>query len=159
MLRTLRWFPDTTMMQMRRDAEHLMGRLFGMDGLEGLPMRGMWTPAIDGFREDGHYVIRMALPGVDPTDLEVSIADNVLRIKGERKMRDEVKREDYFAQELGYGRFERAFALPADFDGDKANAKWTDGILEVRVPMPRAAAPKKLRIEMGRGAPRAVKAA
>lgn len=159
MLRTFARFPDSVRMDMRRDASDLFGRLFGVNESDGLRMRDEWTPAIEGFREDGHYVIRMALPGVDPKDLEVSITDNALHIKGERRMRDEVKREDYFAQELAYGRFERVVALPTDTEGDKAKAKWTDGILEVRVPMPLAAAPKKLNIEMGRGASRALKAA
>lgn len=162
MMRMARWFPDSRLLELRRETNDMFNRMFGpANGSDRLVMPGTWTPETEGFRENGHYVIRVALPGVDPKDIDVSITDKALWIKGERKMRDEVERDDYFVQEFDYGTFERVFALPADGEGvkDKTRAKWNDGVLEVRVPMTQAAAPKKLSVEVGRGSPRAARAA
>ena len=161
MLRTLRRLPDARLPAWPRDADHLISRTFGRVRVkrnEQPAAPRVWAPEAEGFREDGHYVIRVALAGVEPKDVDVSITDNALWIKGERKMRDEVRSDDYFVQELAYGKFERVFALPADGEGVKGatRAKWRDGILEVRVPVTQATAATKPGIEMGRGSLRAV---
>lgn len=158
MLRTTRWFPAAPML----DLDQVFGRLSRLmlrpnDGRG--PGAVQWTPEMDGSLENGHYVMRLALPGVEAKDVDVTILDGLLTVKGERKMREDVKRDDYFAQEIVYGAFERSFELPAGVDESKINAKWSDGILEIKVPAPKAVAPKKVKILEGDGAPRAAKAA
>jgi HSP20 family protein len=107
-----------------------------------------WTPAVEGSEDDRHYRIRIALPGVEPKDVEVTLADNQLTIKGQRKREAETKQESYFARELSYGAFERSFTLPEGVDATKISARFSNGMLEVTVPKPVAEAPRKVEIEV-----------
>jgi HSP20 family protein len=163
MIHMTRWTPFAPAFQLRRDIDDLFGRFFGqMSGGESAQASAdwpTWTPAVEGREEDGQWVIRVALPGVDPKDVEIALAQNQLTIKGHRKSTGESKHENYFARELTYGSFERAFTLPEGVDPGKVNARYTNGILEVRVPKPVAEAPRKVAIEVQGGEERPVKAA
>ena len=96
--------------------------------------------------ENGTYVIQLALPGVDPKDVEVSWMDNVLTVKGERKADQDTTGKDYFVREVAYGAFQRSFELPEGVDAAEVKAKHANGMLEVRVPAPRAAKPRMIEV-------------
>ena len=96
-----------------------------------------WLPAAEGRIDDGSYVIQLAMPGVDPKDVQVSWMDNVLTVKGERKADHDPTGKDYFVRELAYGAFERSFELPEGVDVAHVEAKHANGMLEVRIPAPR----------------------
>ena len=106
-----------------------------------------WLPAAEGRLEDGTYIIQLALPGVDPKAVGVSVMDNVLSIKGERKADHDATGKDYFVREVAYGTFQRDFALPEGVDAEHVEAKYTTGMLEVRVPSPRAATPRMIEVK------------
>jgi HSP20 family protein len=106
-----------------------------------------WLPAAEGWIDDGAYVIQLAMPGVDPKDVEVSWIDNVLTVKGERKADHDTTGKDYFVRELAYGAFQRRFELPEGVDVAQVEAKYANGMLEVRVPAPRAATPKMIEVK------------
>ena len=161
MIHMTRLAPFTPAFQLRRDIDDLFGRFFGQMSGEGQQSGGewpSWTPAVEGHEEDGHWVIRVALPGVDPKDVEIAMAQNQLTIKGQRKPMNGGKQDSYFARELTYGAFERNFTLPEGVDSAKINARYANGILEVRVPKPVAEVPRRVAIEV-EGEPKSVKAA
>jgi HSP20 family protein len=106
-----------------------------------------WLPATEGRIEDGAYVIQFALPGVDPKEVKVSLMDNLLTVKGERKADHDTAGKDYFVREVVYGAFERSVALPEGVDADQVEAKYANGMLEVRVPRPRAATPRTIEVK------------
>jgi HSP20 family protein len=106
-----------------------------------------WLPATEGRIEDGTYVIQFALPGVDPKEVNVSLMDNRLTVKGERKADHDVTGKDYFVREVVYGTFERSVALPEGVDASHVEAKYANGMLEVRVPTPRAATPRMIEVK------------
>lgn len=106
-----------------------------------------WLPAAEGRIEDGSYVIQLALPGVDPKDVSLSLMDNVLTVKGERKADHDTAGKEYFVREVAYGTFQRDFALPEGIDATKVEAKYAQGMLEVRVPRPAAATPRTIEIK------------
>jgi len=106
-----------------------------------------WLPATEGRIEDGSYVIQFALPGVDPKEVKVSLMDNVLTVKGERKADHDTTGKDYFVREVVYGSFQRSVALPKGVDADQVEAKYANGMLEVRVPTPRAATPRTIEVK------------
>ena len=95
-----------------------------------------WLPAAEGRIDDGTYVIQLAMPGVDPKDVQVSWMDNVLTVKGERKVDHDPTGKDYFLRELAYGAFQRSFELPEGVDVAHVEAKHANGMLEVRIPAP-----------------------
>ena len=97
--------------------------------------------------EDGTYVIQLALPGVDPKDVKVTLMDNVLTVKGESKADHDTTGKDYFVREVVYGAFQRSFGLPDGVDAAAVEAKYTNGVLEVRVPAPRAATPMMIEVK------------
>ena len=97
---------------------------------------GMWNPAVDLYEKDDHFVIKAELPGVDKNDIKVDLKDRVLTLSGERTYDNEIKEENYYRKERSYGKFQRAFRLPADVDSDKIKAEFKDGVLQVEVPKP-----------------------
>ena len=160
MIHVTRWSPVAPAFQLRRDIDDLFGRFFGQMAGDGGSTSEWptWTPAVEGSEGEGHWLIRVALPGVDPKDVEVALAEHQLTIKGQRRSA-ETKKDSYFARELNYGSFERSFTLPEGVDPGKVTARYTNGMLEVQVPKPVAEAPRKVAIEIEDGTPKSIKAA
>ncbi|MFQ5681692.1 MAG: Hsp20/alpha crystallin family protein [Candidatus Binatia bacterium] len=100
------------------------------------PLGAEWLPAVETFSKDGKQILRLDLPGVEPKDVEVAMVDDTLIIKGERKSSDEVKEKDYHYRETSYGRFERRLALPNGVDGNKVQAAYKNGVLEISIRLP-----------------------
>ncbi len=90
--------------------------------------------AVDVYQNDDNVVLKAPIAGVRPEDLEISITDEVVNIKGERKEESEVKRENYLCQECYWGGFSRAYVLPVPVIGDKAQASLKNGILTITIP-------------------------
>ncbi len=141
----LRWSP-TRQFHFHYDVDDLAERLFG-GATDEAAQRPSWLPAAEGRLEDGTYVIQLALPGVDPKEVEVSLMDNVLTVKGERKADPDSAGKDYFVREVAYGAFERSVTLPEGVDAAQVEAKYANGMLEVRVPAPRPAAPRMIEVK------------
>jgi HSP20 family protein len=101
--------------------------------LEGL--RRPFAPISDVFAREGDLVVRVELPGVDPTkDVSITIEDDVLVVKGERSSEEEVKEKDYYRMESSFGAFERRLPIPENVDEDEIVASYADGVLEVVIP-------------------------
>ena len=93
-----------------------------------------FTPAVNTREDEKAYYIEVDLPGVKKEDIDVTTEDNVLTISGERKVREEVKEEEYYKVESRYGKFSRSFTLPEDADVEKIEAHAQNGVLEVVIP-------------------------
>ena len=91
-------------------------------------------PVADIFETKDDYVLKLEVPGLTKDDITVEIDNNILAVKGERKVEEEIKEENYHRLERHSGSFSRAFSLPGEVDGSKVNAKMKDGILELTVP-------------------------
>ena len=142
----LRWSP-TRQFHVHADVDDLFPRFFHGAPDEAAQPAASWVPAAEGRLEEGTYVIQLALPGVDPKDVTVSLMDNVLTVKGERKADDDTAGKDYFVREVAYGTFQRRFALPEGVDAAQVEATSANGMLEVRVPAPRAATPRTIEVK------------
>ena len=90
--------------------------------------------AIDVFQTDDDIIIKTPVAGVRPEDLEISITDESVTIKGERKEQEEVKRENYLSQECYWGAFSRSYILPIPVTSEKAEATLKNGILTIKIP-------------------------
>ncbi len=97
------------------------------------------TPAVDVVDRDKEVVVRAQLPGFKKSDLDVSVADRMLTIKGERREEQKEEKDNYFHQEIRTGSFSRSVLLPADVDAAKAEATFKDGVLELTLPKRRIA--------------------
>jgi HSP20 family protein len=109
---------------------------------------GAWTPVVDIFEQEGNIVLKAELPGVDPKDVDVRVENNVLTLRGERKLDAEVKKESYHRVERSYGGFARSFTLPTGVDTEKIKAEYKDGVLRVTLPKREEAKPKQISISV-----------
>jgi HSP20 family protein len=165
MFELTRWSPFGSVFQMHRELDDLIGRLVGQEGRptayrhEAGPVD--WWPAIESYTKDGQIHVRVALPGVDPKDVEVSVLEDHLTIRGERKATTEDMTDGRYVREFAYGSFERTLALPDGIDPAKVQAKFSNGMLDLAMPTPVAVAPRKVAIQIEGAADqaKAVKAA
>lgn len=102
---------------------------------------------VDEFQEDDTLVIRAELAGIDPEkDVEVTVAEGMLRIHAERRQEEKTEREGYLRQELRQGTFSRSLPLPKGVTEADITASYKQGILEIRVPMPKVTEPETTKV-------------
>lgn len=90
--------------------------------------------AIDVFQTEDNIIIKAPIAGVSPEDLEISVSDEVVTVKGERRESQEIVRENYFTQECYWGTFSRSYVLPVAVDAEKATAALKNGVLTITIP-------------------------
>ncbi len=135
------WNPFVEVERIRREFDRLLEELMPREEAERA-----FAPVVDVYETDQDLVVKAELPGVKKENLEVSIRDNALYIKGEKKEEKEEKTETYHRVERVYGRFERTIPLPTDVKLESAKAEFKDGVLEIRIPKAEGAKEKKIEI-------------
>jgi HSP20 family protein len=111
-----------------------------------------WSPSVDVFEKGDYVEIKVELPGVKQEDVDVSISNDMLMIKGERRMEAGIKNEDYSRNEISYGNFYRSIALPANVDTKNIEATYEDGILRIKLQRAAGAKPRKINVEFKKSA-------
>ena len=107
---------------------------------------------VEEYVEDGTYVIRAELPGIDPdTDVDITVADGILHLAASREERSEEDRPEGYRTEFHYGSLKRSMRLPEGATADDITATYGDGILEVRVPAPKEVDKPAAKIPVTRG--------
>lgn len=104
------------------------------------------TPAIDLSETDGEVVVKASLPGVKPEDVEISVNDGILTVKGEKKSDDKTETENFYRREIRYGSFSRSVPLPSRVNHEQADAEFKDGVLTVTLPKAEEVRPKQIKI-------------
>ena len=108
---------------------------------------GEWSPPVDVIDKEDSVIVKAELPGIDKKDVKISISENALTIRGERKGEQEVKKENYYCCERVRGSYSRTIALPVEVDKAKAKASFKNGILEIILPKLEEVKPKEIEIE------------
>ena len=111
---------------------------------------GAWAPAVDIFEQGSDVVLKAELPGIEPKDVDIRIENNILTLRGERKVDHEVKKESYHRVERSYGTFTRSFTLPSTVDTAGVKADYKDGVLRITLPKREEAKPKQIQISVSR---------
>ena len=106
------------------------------------------TPKVDIVEKDNRYEITAELPGIDEKNIEISLSDNVLTIKGEKQEEAEEKKKDYVLSERRYGVFQRSFAVPNGIDVDTVEARFNKGVLTITLPKSPEAQKKEKKVEI-----------
>jgi HSP20 family protein len=128
-----------------------LNRLFGNVYLrdEDTGFRGSWIPAVDIFETDKHdLVLRAELPGMTRADIDVTVENSTIVIKGEKKFDPDVKEENYRRIERSYGTFQRSFTLPNTVDTGKVSADFRNGVLTITLPFKEEAKPRTINVEV-----------
>lgn len=106
-----------------------------------------WTPAVDIKEEEGRFLITADVPGVDPDDIDLTMENGVLTIKGERKMESDMKENGFRRVERLHGTFYRRFSLPDYADAENISASCRNGVLTVTVPKTDAVKPRRIEVK------------
>jgi HSP20 family protein len=132
---------------MRREMDRLWDSF-----LEERPRRRVeereWLPSLDVSETKNDIVVKAEVPGMDPKDINISLSNGVLTIKGEKKHEREEKEEDYRLIERSYGAFARSIQLPVEVQSNKVNASYKNGILKVTLPKSEEAKIKEIKIKV-----------
>ena len=141
---------------LKRGVSHLLDEFYDKIGRHHHAVSGhvagpIEPPANAGVTEIG-FEASIELPGIDEKDLEVTVVDDRLVVKGEKKQEIEEKGRDFHRKERYFGAFERVFTLPADLDSDKTRASYESGVLRITVPRKKGAKPavKKIAVKSRR---------
>jgi HSP20 family protein len=139
------WKPFNEIDRWRREFDRRLSEMFHEIGpLEATAGK---VPAIESFVKDGNLIIRADVPGLAEKDLDLTVLDNVLTIRGERRKETEVKKDEYIRREVAYGSFERRMTLPQATDPDKIKASFKNGVVEITMPIGNEVAARKIPLE------------
>lgn len=127
----------------------LTDALGGLDWQSGQNVGASWVPAVDVFEEADNIQITAEIPGVKPEDIQISLADNMLTIRGMKQQDSEERAERVHRYERTYGVFERAFTLPASVDPKDIKANYDNGVLTITLPKSEKAKPRQIAVEVG----------
>ncbi len=107
-----------------------------------------WVPSVDIYEDSDAIQLHAELPGMNLKEIEVKVANNILEIKGEKKIEKQEKKENYHRVERVFGRFARSFRLPVTIDQEKIRAKYDQGILTLTLPKREETKPKNITVEV-----------
>ena len=128
----VRWNPMRDMMRLRDEFDRLFDESMDFPAWRwSEPVDG---PAVDVAESDEAYIVKASLPGIKPEDLDISITDNILSIKGEVKAEETIAEGHYHMRERRYGAFTRTITLPASVDVESVEATYEDGVLTLNAP-------------------------
>lgn len=143
----IRWDPFREVQTFRQMMDRMMDEPF-----MGAPQ--LWAKGSDGFplaldvaEDPDQYIVKASIPGVDPNDIDITLTDNVLTLRGETQQEKDVDEKNYQLRERRYGSFTRSIALPAGVDANKVEAIHEHGVLTLHLPKIEAVKSKKIAVK------------
>ncbi len=136
---------------LRRNFDDLFNRMFSSPFVERWTAPSTagyaWIPPVESYIDQNKFIVRLALPGVRPADVNLQAHGNELTISGERKQEVTPSDERTFQREFAYGAFERVVPLPEGVQTEKIEANFNHGVLEISAPLSEKALPRKIEIK------------
>lgn len=129
-----------------------INRMFGdfsfPAGAPDVEVATTWAPAVNIFEDQEEVAVTADLPGMKKEDVEITLENNVLTLRGHRRLEDEDKRENYHRVERAYGTFARSFTLPNTVNSEKISAEYTDGVLQIHLPKREESKPRQISVKV-----------
>jgi HSP20 family protein len=147
MAHLLRWEPFRELVSLREAMDRLFEESFVRPREGVLTTDGAGALAVDMYETSEEVIVRTALPGVDPDDIDVSVVGDTLTIRGETKAEEKEEGANYIRRERRYGTFSRSLLIPSNVVADKAAADFSKGILTLRLPKAEEVKPKRIEIK------------
>jgi len=108
-----------------------------------------WVPPVDIYQNGDHeLVLKAELPDMSREDIDITVENYVLTVKGDKKVSDEVKEEQFHHVERRYGAFSRSFSLPRTVDESKVSAEYRNGVLTIKLPLREEAKPRQIKVDV-----------
>lgn len=142
----VRWTPARDLFQVQNEMNRMLDEFFTPAG-EGA---SLLRPSVDIEEHEDGYTVRAELPGMKQEDIKITLQDNQLLIRGEKRRQAEKKGSSYLRTELVYGTFERVFSLSQAVRGDKIEATYRDGVLEIHIPKAEESKAREIPIQASR---------
>ena len=142
-----RWEPLRDLMSLQNEMSRLVDALQPGDLSNG---DGTWAPVLDLVEQDDSFLIEVDLPGVRSEDVDVTLDQNLLTVRGERKTSSIVTEDNVRRSERRYGSFLRTISLPSHVDAEGIQAEFEDGVLRITVPKAEQAKPRKIKVGTAR---------
>lgn len=139
--------PFTDLNSLRRQMDEVFNRSLGQFFDNGSETMGSWAPAMDVLEREDEVVLRAELPGLGEEDVEITIENNTLSLRGEKRFEEADDKGAYRRVERRYGSFYRSFSLPSTVDQDAVDANFRNGVLEIRLPKVEQAKPRKITVK------------
>ena len=139
----------------RRDLSTLQERMnrifresFGPEGSDEALTTSNFAPPVDVYEDEHHISLKIEVPGIDEKDINVSIENNTLTVRGERRFEKDEKEENFHRVERMYGSFTRSFTLPNTVDPEQVSAHYEKGVLKIRLAKKAEAKPKLIKVHV-----------
>jgi len=143
----VRWEPFNEMVSLRDAVNRLFEDSFIRPAAWPLPFEGSaWSMPVDVIETKDNVIVKAAVPGVKPDEIDVSITGDTLTIKGETKAEEKFEEGSYLRKERRFGAFQRTLTLPANIVSDKAKAEFENGVLTLTLPKTEEMKPKAIRV-------------
>ena len=148
----VRWDPFREFAQIQDRLNRVFSDVYGRGASsadEGLMTTGTWLPPVDIYQNGDHeLVIKAELPDMTREDIDITVDNGTLVIKGEKKLSSEVKDDQFHRMERRYGAFSRSFSLPQTVDPARVSAEYKQGVLTVRLPLREEAKPRSIKVDV-----------
>lgn len=141
-----RWEPFRDLVSLREAMDRLFEESFVRPG-RLIPFGGQEMLAIDMYETDDEVVVKTAVPGVAPEDMDITITGDTLTIRGETKTEEKEERRNYIRRERRYGSFSRSVTLPGGLQTDQADAVFEQGVLTLTIPKAEEVKPKAIKVK------------
>ena len=109
-----------------------------------------FAPPVDVYEDEHHITLKIEVPGIDEKDIDVSIENNTLTVRGQRSFEKDEKEENFHRVERMYGSFTRSFTLPNTVDPEQVSANYDKGVLKVRLAKRAEAKPRQIKVNVGK---------
>jgi HSP20 family protein len=144
-----RWEPFNEMVSLRDAVSHLFEDAFIRPAAWPLPFEGSaWSMPVDMIETKESVIVKAAVPGVKPDEIEVSITGDTLTIRGETKAEEKFEEGSYLRKERRFGAFQRTLTLPTNVVSDKAKAEFENGVLSLTLPKAEQVKPKSIKVNL-----------
>ena len=147
MTNLVRWEPFRDLVSLREAMDRLFEESFVRPQSDLLTPTEAGTLAVDMYETEDAVVVKSAIPGIKPEDIDISLTGDTLTIKGETKFEEEVEEENYVRREMRYGSFVRTLSIPTSVVVDKADAEFEKGVLTLTLPKAEEVKPKAIQIK------------
>jgi len=145
----VRWDPIREFAQLQDRLNRAFSDAYGRGSDEGLMTGGAWVPPVDIYQNGDHeLVLKAEVPDMTREDIDITVDNGTLNIKGEKKLASGVKEEQFHRIERRYGTFSRSFSLPQTVDPSKVSAEYKNGVLTVRLPLREEAKPRSITVDV-----------
>jgi HSP20 family protein len=142
-----RWDPFRELTSLQDRMNRLFQEQYG--GREEELTTSAFAPPVDIYEDEHNLTLKLEVPGIEEKDIDIRVENNVLTVRGERKLEKEEKEENFHRVERRYGSFVRAFTLPNTVDTDSAKANYDKGVLKITLSKRAEAKPKQIKIGVG----------